>query len=159
MSMHFFYNYKDDLGSKLKKVYNNALKDLAAFRKQQTQLDLSQNAIEDYYKKLEMDLKDIVGVSNGEIQFIRNDDVIIKFVMYGHYVRYMRLEQGIEVEIGTFDEDSGIIEGRINSNIIPGDKKCVVKKIGKVHDGAHFDENTINYYMNEAFSNLEILKE
>lgn len=158
MSMHYFYNYKEELENKLKKVYSKALDELYVFKKRQGQLDVAQNLIEKYYEKLSEDLKDIMEVSVGNIKMIKTDDVIMKFIMYGHYVKYSRLEQGIEVEIGTYDEVSGLIEGRINSNIIPGEKKCVVKKIGKVHDGAHFDENTINYYMNKAFSHLEILK-
>lgn len=159
MSMHFFYNYKLDLEKKLSEVYQRDLKKLEEKRNRQRQLDVAQNLIENYYNKLASDLKDIVEVSNGKISFMSHEDMIIKFIMYEHYVRYTRMDQGIEVEIGTYDESSGLIEGRINSNIIPGEKRCVVKKIGKVHDGSHFDENTINYYMNKAFSNLDVLKD
>lgn len=159
MSMHFFYNYKLDLEKKLSEVYQRDLKKLEEKRDRQRQLDVAQNLIENYYNKLASDLKDIVEVSNGKISFMSHEDMIIKFIMYEHYVRYTRMDQGIEVEIGTYDESSGLIEGRINSNIIPGEKRCVVKKIGKVHDGSHFDENTINYYMNEAFSTLDIFKD
>lgn len=159
MSMHFFYNYKLDLEKKLSEVYQRDLKKLEEKRNRQRQLDVAQNLIENYYNKLASDLKDIVEVSDGKISFISHEEMIVKFIMYEHYVRYTRMDQGIEVEIGTYDESSGLIEGRINSNIIPGEKRCVVKKIGKVHDGSHFDENTINYYMNKAFSALDILKD
>jgi hypothetical protein len=157
--MHFFYNYKLDLEKKLSEVFQRELKKLEERRNRQRQLDVAQNLIENYYNKLASDLKDIVEVSNGKISFMSHEDMIIKFIMYEHYVRYTRMDQGIEVEIGTYDESSGLIEGRINSNIIPGEKRCVVKKIGKVHDGSHFDENTINYYMNKAFSGLDVLKD
>lgn len=157
MSKHFFYNYKDDLEIKLKKVYRKDLKALEENRSKQAQLDQAHGLIQLYYEKLLSTLEDIISVSDGSIECVIEDDVI-KFKMYDHYVKYTRFDQGIEVEIGVFDEDSQIVEARINSNIIPSDKRCVVKKIGKVHDGAHFDENTINYYMNEAFSHLDILK-
>jgi len=157
--MHFYYNYKENLGSKLKEVYRRELKALDQKRKQQKQLDIAQEIIEKYFDRLASEIEDVVNVSEGQIQFIKNEDVIMKFIMYNNYVRFSRFEQGIEVEIGVFDEESGLIEGRITSNIIPSDKRCVVKKIGKIHDRAHFDENTINHYMSEAFSHIEILKD
>jgi hypothetical protein len=159
MSKSFFYNYKDDLEFKLAKVYRKELKNLKETRKNQAQLDVAHNLIEKYFNNLEKDLIDIVQISNGQIEFCRDENVIVKFTMYDHYVKFTRFDQGIEVEIGVYDEVSKIIEARINSNIIPGDKRCIVKKIGKVHDGAHFDENTINFYMNEAFSKLDLLKD
>lgn len=158
MSMHYFYNYKDELEHKLKKVYSQELGEMSVYKKQQKQLDVAQNLIEAYYDKLSHDLADIVEVSQGHINFIKTE-VLMKFIMFDHYVMYSRFDRGIEVEIGTYDKGADLIEARIDSNIIPGDKKCVVKKIGQVHDGAHFDENTINHYMNKAFSHLEILKE
>lgn len=157
MSKHFFYNYKDDLQIRLSKVFRRELGNLEDSRKKQAQLDVAHNLIEKYYHDLEEQLKDIILVSHGKIKLIRDGNIIVKFVMYDNYVKYTRYEHGIEVEIGNYDEESEIVEARINSNIIPSDKRCIVKKVGKIHDGAHFDENTINYYMNEAFSSLELL--
>lgn len=159
MSKHFFYNYKDDLEIRLQKVFRRDLARLEEDRKNQAQLDIAHNMIEKYYDQLEGKLADIIEVSHGKIKVLREGNMIVKFQMYDNYVKYTRFDQGIEVEIGVYDDVSKIIEARINSNIIPGEKRCVVKKIGKIHDGAHFDENTINYYMNEAFSQLDILKD
>lgn len=159
MSKHFFYNYKDELEIKLSKVFRKELKNLEEDRKKLEQLDIAQDMIEKYFTNLENDLIDIIGVSDGKIHTARDGDMFMKFSMYEHFVKFTRFARGIEVEIGVYDDFVGIVEARINSNIIPGEKRCVVKKIGKVHDGSHFDENTINYYMNEAFNALDILKE
>ncbi|MBN2795795.1 MAG: hypothetical protein JXR88_10340 [Clostridia bacterium] len=159
MSKHFFYNYKDELQIKLSKIFRKELQSLEVDRNNQAQLDVAHNLIERYYHDLEESLKDIMVVSKGKIKVIRDNNVIVKFVMYDNYVKYTRFEQGIEVEIGNYDPNTKIVEARINSNIIPSEKRCIVKKIGKIHDGAHFDENTINYYMNEAFSSLDLLND
>lgn len=159
MSKHFFYNYKEDMEIRLAKVFRRELEKLDEDRKKQAQVDIAQEMIESYYNDLEATLSDIIIVSAGKIKLIRDGDMFIKFVMFDNYVKYTRFEYGIEVEIGVYDEQAGIVEAKINSNIIPGEKRCVVKKIGKIHDGAHFDENTMNYYMNEAFDTLEIFHE
>lgn len=159
MSKHFFYDYRGDLQEQLQKLFRRQLNELEHERNRQAQLDVAHNIIEKYFSDLENSLADIIVVSNGRIQVIRDESMIVQFKMFDNYVKFTRFEHAIEVEIGEYDEMTQIVEARINSNIIPSEKKCVVKKIGKVHDGSHFDENTIHYYMNEAFSNLKELSE
>lgn len=151
MSKSFFYDYKVELQEKLGKKFKRELKELEAERARQSQLDDAQQVIENYFRILEDTIADIILVSDNKVQLIREGSMIVKFMMFDNYVKFTRFDHAIEVEIGEFDKSSKIIEAKIISNIIPGDKRCVVKRIGKVHDGAHFDDKTINFYMNEAF--------
>jgi len=155
MSKHFFYDYKVELEEQLGKKFRRELKQLEEERAFQTQLDEAQEVIETYFKVLESSLSDIILISDNKVQLIRDGSMIVQFKMFDNYVKFTRFDHAIEVEIGDFDRQTKIIEARIISNIIPGEKRCVVKRIGKVHDGAHFDDKTINFYMNEAFGHLE----
>ncbi len=157
MSKHFFYDYREVLADKLEKKYTKELVELEKLRRKQKQLDNAEKVIKNYFDILDKDLGDTILVSGGDIEILKNDEMILKFSMFQNYIKFTRFDHAIEVEIGAFDPVTEIVEARINSNIIPSDKRCVVKKIGKVHDGSHFDENTINYYMNEAFGELEAL--
>ncbi len=157
MSKNFFYDYREVLAEKLEKKYTKELVELSVTRKKQKQLDSAEVIITNYFNILKKDLGDTLVVANDVIEIITNDEMILKFTMYQNYIKFTRFDHAIEVEIGEFDPLTDIVEARINSNIIPSDKRCVVKKIGKVHDGSHFDENTINYYMNEAFGELKEL--
>lgn len=159
MAKGFFYDYREELAEKLGKKYNKEIRELVAYKKRQVQIDIAQNVIESYFKVLKDDFGDIFEVSGGEIHLISEGSIIIKLIMFKNYIKFTRFEQGIEVEIGEYDYENDLIEAKINSNIIPSEKKCVVKKIGKVHDGSHFDEKTINYYISEAFGNLKELKD
>lgn len=158
MSKNFFYDYKEVLAGKLEKKYKNELLLLAVNREKQKQLDNAQKKIEDYYNILATEMKDTIEVSNGDILIMSTEDVFLRMTMFGNYVKFSRLTNSIEVEIGEFDPVTDIVEANIDSNIIPSDKKCIVKKIGKVHDGSHFDERTISYYMNKAFGELKELQ-
>lgn len=155
MSKNFYYDYRDVLEEKLEKKYSHELALLASNRKKQAQLDAAQLTIQKYFDVLVSHLEDTITVSAGAISIVKKESEFIKFTMFQNYLKFTRFEYAIEVEIGEYDLTTEIVEARINSNIIPSDKRCVVKKIGKVHDGSHFDENTINYYMNEAFGNLD----
>lgn len=155
MSKHFFYDYKIELQDKLGKKFRRELKQLEEERALQHQLDVAQEMIEEYFKALEASLSDIILISDSRVQLIRDGSMVVQFKMFDNYLKFTRFDHAIEVEIGVFDVSSKIIEATIISNIIPGEKRCVVKRIGKVHDGAHFDDKTINFYMNEAFGQLE----
>lgn len=157
MSKHFYYDYKTVLAEKLEKKYERELILLSLNRKKQAQLNAAQRIIEEYFEALSKELADTIIVSKGEIEILKDDNIILKFTMFKNYLKFTRFERAIEVEIGEYIPETNIVEARINSNIIPSDKRCVVKKIGKVHDGSHFDGNTLNYYMNEAFGNLKEL--
>lgn len=159
MSKHFFYDYRGDLQEQLSKIFRRELKTMDHERNKQAQLDMAQSIIEKYFSEMESTLADIISVSKGRLQIIRNENLIVQYKMFDNYLKFTRFDHAIEVEIGEYDLETQIVEARINSNIIPSDRKCVVKKIGKIHDGAHFDENTISYYMNEAFGSLKEMKE
>jgi len=158
MAKHFFYDYKIDLQDQLGKLYRKKLGELDSERARFAQLDAAQELIVDYFNGLESSLADIIIVSDNRIHMVREGGMIIKFTMFDNFVKFTRFEQAIEVEIGEFDKMSKIVEARIIGNIIPGEKKCVVKRIGKVHDGSHFDDKTINFFMNEAFGSLKELE-
>jgi len=157
MSKSFFYDYKVELQEKLSKKFRHELKDLETKRFKQSQLDDAQVVIEKYFNELESSISDMILVSNGKIQAVKEGRMIMKFMLFDNYVKFTRFDHSIEVEIGEYDKNADIIEARIISNIIPGDKKPIVKKIGKVHDGAHFDDKTIDFYMNEAFGEFKFL--
>jgi hypothetical protein len=154
MSKSFFYDYKYELQERLGKKFRRELAALESERSRQSQLNVAQETIVNYYSDLETSLSDIILISDNKVQIIKDGSMIVKFMMFDNYVKFTRFDHAIEVEIGNFDQDTQIIEARIISNIIPGDKKCVVKRIGKVHDGSHFDDKTINFYMNEAFGEI-----
>ena len=59
MSKHFFYNYKDELGIKLSKVFRRQLATLEEDRQKQEQLDTAQLLIDQYFKKLKMSKQDL----------------------------------------------------------------------------------------------------
>ncbi len=158
MSKHFFYDYKVELQEQLGKKFRKELKELEAERTKQGQLDAAQAIVEEYFKILESSLSDIILISDNRLQLIRDGSMIVQFKMFDNYVKFTRFEHAIEVEIGEFDNETKIVEARISSNIIPGEKRCVVKRIGKVHDGSHFDDKTINFYMNEVFGHLNLLE-
>lgn len=155
MSKSFFYDYKVELQEKLGKKFKHELQALEDKRTKQSQLNDAQKLIESYFSVLEETISDIILVSDDKVRLIQEGSMIVKFMMFDNYLKFTRFDHAIEVEIGAFDKSSEIIEAQIISNIIPGDKRCVVKRIGKVHNGAHFDDKTINFYMNEAFGNLE----
>ncbi len=157
MSKSFFYDYKVELQEKLGKKFRHELKELENTRFKQAQLDDAQGTIEKYFEELKSSIADIILISDGKIQALQEGRMIMKFVLFDNYVKFTRFDHAIEVEIGKYDERSEIIEAKIISNIIPGEKKPVVKRIGKVHDGSHFDDKTINFYMNEAFGDFDFL--
>jgi len=54
--------------------------------------------------------------------------------------------------------EEDFVESMVLSYIVPGEKKPKIKRVGKIHDGSNFDENTLNYYMREAFGELDLKK-
>lgn len=158
MSKNFFYDYKIELQEQLGKKFRKQLATLDEERAKIAQLDVAQKIIINYFDNLKSSLADIILVSNNQIALLQEGPMIVKFVMFNNYLKFTRFDQAIEVEVGQFDTESQIIEARIISNIIPGDKKCVVKKIGKVHDGSHFDDKTVNFYIHEAFKSIDELE-
>jgi len=158
MSKNFFYDYKVELQGQLGKHFRKQLSALDLERNRIAQLDSAQKIVLEYFENLSTSLADIMAVAHERVMLTQEENMIVKFTMFDNYLKFTRFDHAIEVEVGEFDNESQIVEARIISNIIPGEKKCVVKRIGKVHDGSHFDDKTINFYMHEAFGSLKELE-
>lgn len=151
MSVHFFYNYRDELVKKLKEHYSNDVRSWKVFMAEKKQLDEAESMITKYFKGLEGDLSDVIEASNEEIGLSITDE-IIEFRIQKNFVRFRREERAIQVKIGYYVTENNMVETEILGYIMPGDKRAVMKKVGKIHDGSTFDENTINFYLRKAFS-------
>jgi len=156
MTVHFYYNYKEDLISKLKENYANELDQKVSDEKDQAQLDEAEKLIIKYFDSVKNDLDQLNKVSGGEVAYEVGEDFISKLSVRQNYIKFTRAGKTIEVKVGKYIDDEDIVESSVIANIVCGDKKCKIKKRGKIHDGSNFDENTINYYMREAFGPLEL---
>ena len=151
MSVHFFYNYRDELVKKLKEHYAD---DVKVWKKQvaeNKQLDEAEGMLRKYFKSLVSELDDVIEASNREIQLTENGN-LMEFKIQQNFVRFTRQERAIQVKVGYYVTENDMVETAILGYVVPGDKRAVMKKVGKIHDGSTFDENTINYYLRSAFS-------
>lgn len=151
MSVHFFYNYRDELVKKLKEHYAEDVKQWKKQVAEDKQLDEAEGMVRKYFKSLVSELEDVIEASNSEIILTENGNVI-EFKIMQNFVRFTRQERAIQVKIGYYVSENDMVETAILGYIVPGDKRAVMKKVGKIHDGSTFDENTINYYLRSAFS-------
>ncbi len=151
MTVHFFYNFKEELIERIKEDYNNELVKRKENIRQQKQLDDAEKIILDYFKVVKNALNEIFEVSNGKIKYEENTDFISKFTIGKNSLRFLRKEKSIQVKVELYIKEADIVESKILGNIIIGSKVAMVKEVGKLHTGSHFDENTINYYMRVAF--------
>lgn len=156
MTVHFYYNYKEDLVKKLRDHYDGELKKKDEDKRDQLQLDEAEKLILNYFKSIKNDIDDLAEVSSGEVKYEEGNGFISMFTIRENYIKFTRVGKTIEVKVGNYIPEEDIVESTVLANIICGDKKCKIKKRGKIHDGSNFDENTINYYMREAFGPLEI---
>lgn len=151
MSVHFFYNYRDELVKKLKEHYAD---DVKSWRKQvaeKGQLDEAEAMLKKYFKSLVDELEDVIEASSEEIVLEENDNVM-EFRIQQNFVRFTRQDRAIQVKVGYYVTENDMVETAILGYVVPGDKRAVMKKVGKIHDGSTFDENTINFYLRSAFS-------
>lgn len=151
MSVHFFYNYRDELVKKLKEHYAD---DVKSWRKQvaeKEQLDEAEAMLRKYFKSLVDELEDVIEASKEEIVLEENDNVM-EFRIQQNFVRFTRQDRAIQVKVGYYVTENDMVETAILGYVVPGDKRAVMKKVGKIHDGSTFDENTINFYLRSAFS-------
>lgn len=162
MSVHFFYNYRDELVKKLKEHYAD---DVKVWKKQvaeNKQLDEAEGMLRKYFRSLESELEDVIEASNSEILFLENGN-LMEFKIQQNFVRFTREERAIQVKIGYYVTENDMVETAILGYVVPGDKRAIMKKVGKIHQGSTFDENTINFYLRSAFSewlqNLESTNE
>lgn len=151
MTVHFFYNFREELVNKIKEEYEDELEKRKKYLREQTQLDEAEKIILDYFKPLKNGLNEVFEVSDGEICYDEGDDFIAKFRIKDNSIKFSRKEKSIEVKAKYYIEDPDIVESRILGHIVVGDKRCMVKEVGKIHTGSHFDENTINYYLRNVF--------
>lgn len=152
---HFHYNFREELTKKLKAQY---LEDIQKYRHEMSrvqQIDEAEQLILDYFGKLAEDLAEVLAVSDGNIGFEGPEgDTIIRFSIRDNFIRFTRREKFIEVKIGKYVAEDDMVESTILGYVVAGEKRAQTRRIGKVHGGASFDENTINQYMREAFGNL-----
>lgn len=151
MSVHFFYNYRDELVKKLKEYYEDDVQNWKVKVAQQRQMDEAEMMIRKYFDALGTELKDVIDASGNEISLTSSDDTIVEFKIKENFVRFTRQERAIQVKIGYYVSENSMLETVILGYILPGEKRAVMKKVGKIHDGSTFDENTINFYLRTAF--------
>lgn len=154
MTVHFFYNYKDELIKKLKERYTSELVLKKDKEHMQAQLDEAEKLIKTYFSDNQEALLEIMEVSNGAVDFFNEDPLHIKLEIDKNHVEFKRLDMSIEIRVGRYDTVTDWVESEVKCYVVPGDRKCKIKKVGQVHDSSHFDENTINYYVREAFGHL-----
>lgn len=160
MSVHFFYNYREHLIKQLKSHYETVVAMKEQDNALQVQLDEAEDTVRKYFDVILLELTEVMEASNGEVKLINeSEEYILRFSIIENYIKFIRRPQAIEVEIGRYQTDMGMVETLILAYIIPGDKKCRTRMVGKIHEGGSFDENTINFYMREAFQDIVKLEE
>ena len=158
MTIHFFYDFKDEMIKKLNEYFSEELEALRYEKKQVNQIDDAEKSIRNYFKNIVADMSEIIEASDEKIKFESDDDVIGKLTIMKHYLKFTRKDVSIEVKIGYYIPEDDFVESMVLSYIVPGEKKPKIKRVGKIHDGSNFDENTLNYYMREAFGELNMIK-
>ncbi len=159
MSVHFFYNYRDELVKKLKEHYSEDVRDWKKLQAEARQIDEAEEMVTKYFRALEKELEDVIEASKEEIGLSVKEDVI-EFRIKRNFVRFKRQERAMQVKVGYYVSENDMVETAILGYVVPGDKRAVLKKVGKIHDGSTFDDNTLNYYLRKAFSDwLEHLDE
>lgn len=155
MSKHFFYDYKEDLIKKLNKKYTKELTELHNEQREQNQLDEAEKAIRSYFQTVNAEMSDLIKASKGEITYDEGEEIILTLTIHQNFIRFIRTPKSIEVKIGIYNKEEDLVESVIVGYIVPGEKICKIKKLGKIHEGGNFDENTLSSYMREAFGHLE----
>lgn len=158
MTVHFFYNFKEELIEKIKNDYSNELLRRKENLREQLQLNEAEKEILDYFKTVKNALNEVIEISNGIIRYEENTDFIVKMTIGKNSIRFLRKEKSIQVKVEIYIKEADIVESRILGNIIIGPKVAMVKEVGKLHTGSHFDENVINYWMRVAFGEFMNLK-
>lgn len=152
MSVHFFYNYKEDLIKQLKEYYSEDIKRYKAEKKEQGQLDEVEKFVLNYFRDMREEISEVIDSSKGAISIdLDGEGHIVEFIIGENYLKLIRKEKSIEVLVGNYVEEDDLTESTILGYIVPGEKKAITKKLGKIHDGSHFDESTLNHYLRSAF--------
>jgi len=155
MTVHFFYDYKDELIKALEEEYSVELEKRKVQKFKEGQLIDAEEIIQGYFSNLWRDISEIAEASNGEIVIdFTEKNVVVYFSIKSNFIKFSRKGNSIEIKIGTLNKEEGIVESIIYGYIVPGEKRAIVKKPGKVHDGSTFEESSINYYLKLAFSDM-----
>lgn len=156
MSVHFSYDFKDELIKKLSDYFSKEIDDLKFVKQQKMQIDASEKIIKNYFNDIIKNMKDVVEASEGKILFEEDEDTIAKITILKNYLKFSRKDNSIETKVGYYIPEEDIVESVVLSYIVPGDKKSKIRRVGKINDGGIFGESALNYYMREAFSKLDI---
>ncbi|MBN2260368.1 MAG: hypothetical protein JW702_07470 [Clostridiales bacterium] len=156
MAVHFFYDFKDELIKKLNERLSPEIEKLRYEKNLKEQIDGAEIMIREYFKNLIDEMKELIEASDGKIFFESDDEVIGKLSIMKYYLKFTRKNLAIEVKVGYYVPEADLVESVVLSYIVPGEKKAKIKRVGKIHDGSNFDENTLTYYMREAFIKLDI---
>lgn len=155
MAVHFSFNYREHLVKKLKEHYASVVQLKKEESLIQMQLDEAENQIRDYFDIVAEELQEVLDAASDEVSLSNDtEDYILKFSILSNYVRFIRRPTAIEVEVSRFDDTLNMNETVIVAYIVPGDKKCHMRKVGTVHGSGSFDDNSLNYFMREAFSDI-----
>ncbi len=155
MSKHFFYDYKEDLIKKLNTRYAKELAEVRQEHHEKAMLDDAEKEVRNYFRGVYTEMKDLIEASRGEITYDEGDEIILTLTIHKNFIRFIRTPKSIEVKIGIFNKEENLVESVIVGYIVPGEKTCKIKKLGKIHEGGSFDINTISAFMREAFGHLE----
>ena len=102
MSLHFSYHFREDLIKKLRDHYNDDLDKLMKEREIERQLDEAAKIIDSYYDNFLSEIGDVMEASDGEVSFVKEGSIIAKLIIRGNYLKFMRVDNSIEVKIGYY---------------------------------------------------------
>lgn len=155
MTVHYGYNYKKDLIKKMRLHYAKELDALHLAQQHQAQLDVAQALILEFFRDVKEEFQELALASGGKVQYSENENgFFLKMKIHEASIQFSRIEAAIEIEITQLNSEDEYAESRVVAYVIPGDKKCRLKRVGKAHDGLSFDESAINSYVRQAFSHL-----
>ncbi len=155
MTVRFFYDFREELIKSLTGRFNQEIKVYRHNQDQLRQIDEAEELIRRYFDQLLSQMTEIMEAAREEVSFDQEDEVVAKLTLMSHYLKFTRKNLSIEVKIGYHVPDLNLVESQVLSYIVPGEKRAKIKRVGKIHDGSHFDENALNYYMREAFSKID----
>lgn len=155
MSKNFYYDYKEDLIKQLNKKYAQELAEYRAYMHEQGMLDEAEKHVRMYFKGVHDELKDLIAAAKDSISYDEGEEIILTLTIQKNFIRFIRTPKSIEVKIGRYNKEEDLVESLIVGYIVPGEKTCKIKKLGKIHEGGTFDDNTLSSFLREAFGHLE----
>lgn len=154
MSIHFSYDFKEELVEKIKKSYSKELKAQKEDNRLQEKLDDVEKTILDYFETIRNGLAEVFQVSDGEIAYEEGNGCISCFKIGKNQLEFIRKDRSIEVKAQIHLKEDDLVETKIMGHIVPSNKACIVKDTGEIHTGNHFDQNVLNYFMRNVFNEV-----